>query len=71
MKSPDWTKNGGEFIPAPLAWLNQRKWDIDTTGSEQPRRNGRMTDEQYEANLIRADALNKYCEREERERGQG
>jgi hypothetical protein len=25
--SPSWTKNGGEFIPAPLVYLNQRRWE--------------------------------------------
>lgn len=25
--SPDWLKNGGEFIPAPLVYLNQARWD--------------------------------------------
>ena len=25
--SSEWTKNGGEFIPAPLVYLNQRRWD--------------------------------------------
>lgn len=25
--STDWTKNGGEFIPAPLVWLNQQRWE--------------------------------------------
>jgi hypothetical protein len=25
--SAGWTKNGGEFIPAPLVYLNQRKWE--------------------------------------------
>jgi uncharacterized protein YdaU (DUF1376 family) len=25
--STGWTKNGGEFIPAPLVYLNQRKWE--------------------------------------------
>lgn len=24
--SPDWTKNNGEFIPAPLVYLNQKRW---------------------------------------------
>lgn len=24
--SADWAKNGGEFIPAPLVWLNQTRW---------------------------------------------
>lgn len=26
-RSSGWTKNGGEFIPAPLVYLNQRKWE--------------------------------------------
>lgn len=25
--SRDWTKNGGEFIPGPATYLNQRKWE--------------------------------------------
>lgn len=25
--SSDWKKNGGEFIPAPLVYLNQRRWE--------------------------------------------
>lgn len=25
--SPDWTKDSGEFIPAPLLWLNQARWE--------------------------------------------
>lgn len=25
--SRDWQKANGEFIPAPLTWLNQRRWD--------------------------------------------
>ena len=25
--SPDWTKDGGQFIPMPLTWLNQERWD--------------------------------------------
>jgi glutaredoxin len=26
-KSADWLKNNGEFIPAPLVYLNQRRWE--------------------------------------------
>lgn len=26
-RSEDWTKNNGEFIPAPLVWLNQDRWE--------------------------------------------
>lgn len=25
--SPSWTKNNGEFVPAPLVYLNQRRWE--------------------------------------------
>jgi hypothetical protein len=32
--SATWRKNGGEFIPAPLVWLNQRRWEsIDARDS--------------------------------------
>lgn len=36
-RSPDWTKENGAFIPAPLVYLNQRRWEgeplesLDTT----------------------------------------
>lgn len=33
--SPTWTKNGGDFIPAPLVYLNQRRWEgADATSAE-------------------------------------
>ena len=28
-KSEQWTKNKGEFIPMPMTYLNQERWDID------------------------------------------
>jgi hypothetical protein len=37
-KSPDWVKNGGEFIPAPLVYLNQKRWqgvEIETTSASE------------------------------------
>lgn len=36
--SAGWLKNGGEFIPAPLVYLNGKKWEgaeLDTAGSSQ------------------------------------
>ena len=33
-RSPDWTKDNGQFIPHPATWLNQRRWedeDVITT----------------------------------------
>ena len=29
-KSNDWTKNNGEYIPAPLVYLNQKRWQGST-----------------------------------------
>ena len=26
-KSPDWLKEGGQFIPLPASWLNAERWD--------------------------------------------
>jgi hypothetical protein len=33
IKSPKWQKDGGQFIPNPSTWLNQRRWEdeIETT----------------------------------------
>jgi len=28
-KSKQWLKNGGEFIPNPSTWINQRRWEDD------------------------------------------
>lgn len=29
-RSEAWTKDGGEFIPSPLVWLNQSRWEAET-----------------------------------------
>lgn len=34
--SDDWTKDGGNFIPAPLVWLNQRRYDAAAPESALP-----------------------------------
>lgn len=26
-RSPQWTKDGGQFVPHPATWLNQRRWE--------------------------------------------
>lgn len=45
-RSEQWTKNGGQFIPHPSTWLNQRRWEgtqpdepVKITNDE-PRRSG-------------------------------
>jgi hypothetical protein len=44
-RSPDWLKQGGEFIPAPLTWLNQGRWLDDTTPEKTPEREKDFGDE--------------------------
>ena len=29
MRSPQWTKDGGNFIPYPATWLRGRRWEDD------------------------------------------
>lgn len=38
-RSKDWTKAGGAYIPAPLTWLNQQRWDMELP-EEQPEGTG-------------------------------
>jgi hypothetical protein len=33
--SDEWTKDDGKFIPAPLVWLNQRRWEAFTEAQAQ------------------------------------
>lgn len=30
-KSPQWQKDGGQYIPHPTTWLNQERWNDETT----------------------------------------
>ena len=33
---PEWTKDGGQFIPYPATWLNARRWEDEPEGSPTP-----------------------------------
>lgn len=33
---PEWTKDGGQFIPYPATWLNARRWEDEPEGSPMP-----------------------------------
>lgn len=33
---PQWTKNGGEFVPHPATWLNQCRWEDEVPASSSP-----------------------------------
>lgn len=34
--SPQWTKDGGEFIPHPSTWINQRRWEDESVNGSRP-----------------------------------
>jgi hypothetical protein len=44
--SPDWTKDGGQFIPHPATWLNRRGWEDELAIkiSESPRKTFTLAD---------------------------
>lgn len=35
-KSPQWTKDGGQFIPHPATWLNGKRWEDQVCASGNP-----------------------------------
>lgn len=35
-RSESWTKNGGEFIPGPVVWLNQRRYEDTEAATAKP-----------------------------------
>jgi hypothetical protein len=51
-RSAQWQENGGQFIPYPASWLNQRKWE-DTppsgTGKKSAAHNFTEREEEYDA----------------------
>jgi hypothetical protein len=53
-KSADWMKDGGAFIPAPMVWLNQGRWDTDPSDLAAPLK----PDDPWGVNAIAWDNLN-------------
>lgn len=51
IKSPDWTRDGGQYIPAPLVWLNQARWEAQPLAASKP---AAKSLEEFEADLERA-----------------
>lgn len=43
-RSEQWHKDGGQFIPYPATWLNQRRWE-DDTGMDAPDSDGSPTED--------------------------
>lgn len=48
-QGPDWTRDGGRYIPNPATWLNQGRWDdvVARPGGEQARPDPTRTPEGY------------------------
>ena len=44
-ESRQWQKNGGEFIPYPTTWLNQRRWEDEDGSSERRQCKARIKDD--------------------------
>ncbi len=36
---PDWTKDGGQFIPYPATWINQRRWEDEVSSPQESKYN--------------------------------
>ena len=36
LKSRDWTKDGGAYIPLPATWIRGRRWEDEETTSLRP-----------------------------------
>lgn len=62
-KTPDWTKQNGQFIPYPATWLNQKRWEdelqietqnfVEDSGSYEIFETRDMTDDEYAEQLAR------------------
>lgn len=54
-KSPQWTKEGGQFIPYPTTWLRQGRWEDETAtvGESEAERSARRRAEMVEATRLR------------------
>lgn len=50
-KSPQWTKDNGQFIPHPATWLNGKRWEDEVAGVSTP--SGRSLDAEEQAAINR------------------
>lgn len=41
-KSAQWTRDGGQYIPNPATWLNQKRWEDELDSGQQPQRDPRL-----------------------------
>ena len=37
-KSPQWTRDNGQYIPHPATWLNGKRWEDECDSTEEPKR---------------------------------
>ena len=52
--SNDWQKDGGQFIPYPSTWLNQKRWEDETIQNipKKPTGKGSFTQREYSENEL-------------------
>ena len=56
-KSPQWTKDNGQFIPHPATWLNGKRWEDEVTGVSLPSGRSLDADEQAAINRLLGEDL--------------
>jgi len=50
-KTPQWLKDGGQYIPYPATWLNQRRWEDDVQTGLALAGSGRKLNQDWKAQL--------------------
>lgn len=58
VKSPDWTKENGKYIPSPENWIRNQRWHDMPSGSQAPA----VYDQRYTEQFDKQDKYNKYVE---------
>ena len=56
-KCNEWTKDNGMFIPAPIVWLNQERWEADFNPENEPAEKSTPVDEDFAQLVARYEQL--------------
>ena len=51
--NPQWQKDEGQFIPHPATWLNQRRWEDETTIDLEFKTSEQITQEKSKAEFLK------------------
>ena len=44
---PEWTRDGGQFVPYPATWLNGRRWEDEPEGSSAAQTPFELKEDEY------------------------